>query len=416
MVRATNVETNASRSFATTTQLNAIASNTLSTTSNTTSISDIEGKTDLISITQQHNLDTTKDKVGHIQIDGTNGITSLTIKSGSTPIDADEVSTSGTTNKFATQAQLNKVDYLTVTAATDLNSIRTRSNFILATQQGITGFTVPSGGQPLESKHIDDSSSDEKFTDADGVQALGHLTSDATGITAIQVSASVDIDANDVGTFFTGGSGETANRSGVTNKRVLLIGDDGGMEELDAGAKGQYIASGGTTQDPSWSTLKFPLVSLSGRVTTSYANNFYYGSSSYGWNYPIWSGISFNNTAGNPYARKVNDDYAHCGIVAPMRVNNLRVIGTVRNDSGTEDIKVFLGKVDTPNGSSSQMTLTELGETTISVSTVDLHYDVDMTTTGTVNQGDLVFIGIARASTSSGTRYINFSLSILAEV
>ena len=59
----------------------------------------------------------------HIDIDGGNGITGITIKDGSTAFDADKVS-QGTTNKFATSTQLGKVDNLTITAATDLDTMR----------------------------------------------------------------------------------------------------------------------------------------------------------------------------------------------------------------------------------------------------------------------------------------------------
>lgn len=414
-IRADKIQTNQAKTFATTAQLNSIASNSLSVTSLTDSVSDIEDKTDLIQITEQHNLDNTKDTVGHIQIDGSNGITGFTVKPGSTPMTADEVSTSGTTNKFATQAQLNKVDYLTVTAATSLDSIRTRTNFIQATQQGITGFTVPSGGKPLDADQIDDDSTDSKFTDSDGVQALGHLTSDSTGITAIQVSSSVDIDANDVGVFFGGSAGDTANRSGVSNKRVVLIGSDGGMEELAAGAKGEFLQSGGTTQDPSFSGVPMVIGALSGRVTTRYSSNFYYGSSSYGWNYPLWSNITFNNQTGNPYARNISDDYAHCGIVLAKNASTIKVNGTVRNDSSTSDIEVFLGVTDSPDGSSSNMVLTEIASETVSVSTQDRHYDFELSSTTAVTKGQLLFLAFARTTGASNTTvYLNFSATIIA--
>ena len=63
-------------------------------------------------------------------------------------------------------------------------------------------------------------------------------------------------------------------------------------------------------------SLQVPIVSISARVTAQSTNAYYYGSSSFGWNYPIWSSISFNNQQENPYALQVIDDYAHCGIVA----------------------------------------------------------------------------------------------------
>lgn len=410
VIRATNIETNASRSFATTTQLNSIASNTLSITSNTSSISDIEDKTDLITITAQHNLDTTKDKVGHIQIDGTNGITGLTVKAGSTPLTADEVSASGTTNKFMTQAEKNKLGYLTVTDATNLNTHRQKLSYVGATAQGINSLTLI--GQPVGADKVDDSTSTNKFTDADGVQALGHLTSDATGITQITVSDTIDLDTSDVGAFFAGGSGGTNNRSGVSNKRILLLGSDGGMEEQSAGKTGQILVSGGNTGDPTWEDDVTVIAAASGRVSSQYTNSYYYGSSSYGWNYPIWSSITFNNTSGNPYARNVSDDYAHCGIICPVAFRKVTLTGTIRNDSSTDDLSVFLGKVNPPNGSSSNMVLTEMGTDAVSITTQDLHYDFEIIDTSGVSAGQLLFVGFARTAGTSTTRYLNFSFTI----
>jgi len=211
-IRATKIETDANRSFITQTQKDQI-------TTNQSSISDIEDKTDLISITTQHNLDTTKTKVGHIAAD-TDGITAFTVKATATPLNADQVSTVSTTNKFATQAQLNKVNFLTVTKTTDLDTIQTKTdavtvngagditnlstqgevinfgavadtssytklqvtertnklNHILGDGTGIAAFAVKSGATPLNADQVTDAATTKKFTDADGKTKLGNLT------------------------------------------------------------------------------------------------------------------------------------------------------------------------------------------------------------------------------------------------
>lgn len=68
-----------------------------------------------------------KDKTDHITVDGGNGITSITVKAGSKPLSADQVDDSTATNKFSTAAQLSKVDYLTVSASTDVDDLKTKS-------------------------------------------------------------------------------------------------------------------------------------------------------------------------------------------------------------------------------------------------------------------------------------------------
>ena len=409
VVRASNIQTNASRSFATTTQLNSIASNTLSITSHTDSISDIEDKTDLISISAQHNLDTTKDKVGHIAIDGTNGITSLTIKSGSTPITADEVSTTGTTNKFSTQAQLNKVNYLTITKATNLDTHSQKISYITATSQGITGFTIPGGGQPLTADQVDDGSTSAKFTDADGVQALGHLTSDATGITQIQVSTSVDLNLDDAAALFAGGSGTAANRSGFSNDRIATIEPDGGLGELSSGSKGQWLYSGGTTAAPNWGVPPYVLAAHSTRVSLYYTNRYYMGSSLYGWS----TDTSYSTSQTG--RTSLIDDYAHMGIVAPTDISTLKLYGTIRNDTNAADITAWILKGSRPNGSTSSITLTDLIEVNVTIAAADRHYNMDGTAnSANISAGDLIFVFFQRKELPNGSTLANISYTLHA--
>ena len=455
-------------------------------------VSDINNKVDLISISQQHNLDDTKNRVGNIIIDAqnpTSGLVGFNVKSGSTPLNADQVDQTNTTNKFATQVQLNKVNHLTVSESVNLNTVNTKTGFITVNPSGagdpgiielecagtativtllnvgetssfkkltasertnklnnisgdstgISTFTVKSGSTPLNADQVDDASTTKKFTNASGVRKLGYLVehADEDRIETLKVGTSTsEADVNlfhlhsallsDNDQCTVSGVYQSAcqairgayrlpdpdsDRSGQTGERVVTIDADGDFQEVTDGTKSQVLSTSGAGV-LTFTSLTFPVACVSGRVTTAYQNVYYYGSSSFGWNYPIWQSINFNNQTGNPYARNVIDDYAHCGIVCPMGLKNLRVYGTVRNDSGTENIILFLGKVAPPNGSSSSMVLTELGTSTVTVSTTDRHYNVDFSTTGAVAAGDLIFIGIGRASTASGTRYINFSLSI----
>ena len=245
-IRADKLLTSTDHQLITQTQLNAIASNTVTNASHTTSIGDIEDKTDLISISAQHNLDDTKDKVGHIQIDGSNGITGLTVKAGSTPLTADEVSVSGTTNKFVTTAQKNKIDHLTVTDATNLDTHRQKVSYITATSQGITGFTVPSGGKPLTADQIDDATTGNKFTDADGVQALSHIASDADGITAITTGVGTTIDMEDLSDTVALLPDPDTDRSSQTGAKVLTIASNGAFQEVADGGAGQFLQTNGS--------------------------------------------------------------------------------------------------------------------------------------------------------------------------
>jgi hypothetical protein len=56
------------------------------------------------------------------------GVVSVNTQVGAVVLDSDDISDSGKTNKWASAGQLTKVDYLTVTASTDLDTIRSASH------------------------------------------------------------------------------------------------------------------------------------------------------------------------------------------------------------------------------------------------------------------------------------------------
>ena len=90
----------------------------------------------------------------------------------------------------------------------------------------------------------------------------------------------------------------------------------------------------------------------------------------------------------------------------------MRVIGSVRNDSGTENIEVGLFYGDAPDGDSGHITVTEIDVATVTVSVVDRHYNFEIDTTESLDKGQLLFLGIRRTSTTSGTRYVNFTATL----
>ena len=424
-------------------------------------VSDINDKVDLLNITEQHNLDDTKNRVGNIIIDAqnpTSGLTGFNVKSGATPLNADQVDQTNTTNKFATQPQLNKVNHLTVSESVNLNTVNTKTGFITANAQGagdpgivelecagsasivtllnvgetdsfkkltagernnkldqingdphgggIMSFTVKSGSTPLNADQVDDSSTTKKFTDSTGNTKLGYINIGTSGITSLtnDDGATVSLDIFD--------DLIAEARGGQTGEKVLTVGSDGHFSEVADGTASQVLRTDGSGT-LSFASQTFPVACLSARVTASATNVYYYGSSSFGWSYPIWSSISFNDQQGNPYALNVIDDYAHCGIMATQDYTSFTVRGTIRNDSSNDNLKVGLFKVASPNGSSSTMVLTEIESQAITVSTIDRHYDVNFTSTSGCSAGELLFLGINRTAGSYTTRYINFSISIL---
>ncbi|MGI9587815.1 MAG: hypothetical protein ACR2MR_06370 [Dietzia maris] len=180
------------------------------------------------------------------------------------------------------------------------------------------------------------------------------------------------------------------------------------------GTNGQALTTDGSG-NLSFSTISgggggsssYVLASSSTRVPMYYANRYYFGSSSYGWDTD--TGYSTSSAIDS----SLSDDYAHMGIVAPTAISTLKIIGTLRNDSSADDVDVYVYRGSRPNGSSSNITLTELIDVDISV-TQDRHQNVDATATSAgISAGDLIFVAFKRAG-SNGTKYVNTSYTLHA--
>ena len=384
LTNAGNISTNATNITSTTAVANT--ANSRSTT-NATAITAIEAKTDLITITGATDVDNIRTTTGHITTDGA-GITDFNI-SGSSQV-----------------LQLNNVADTATFVKMQLSERSTKLFHIVGDSTGIAGFAIKSGATPITADQVTDASSTNKFTTAANNTKLGFIT----------VTQAVDLDAmeqdvDDIAVAIDLTNNGDAARSGQTGVEVATFSASGVLGSVSDGTRNQFLKTNGLGV-LSFDSLELPLASISARVTTTNSSGFYYGSSSFGFNYPIWGSINFNNISGNPYALKVNDDYAHTGIRLPFNVSAVRVIGSVRNDSGTENIEVGLFFGDSPNGDSGHIDLTEIDTTEVTVSVVDRHYDFEIDTTQIIGKGKLLFLGIRRTATTSGTRYINFTATI----
>lgn len=431
-VRADNVQTSQSRTFATSAQLTAIATNTtgvannaLNVTNLTSDVSDIQDKTDLLTVTQQHNLDTTKTKVGHITADAT-GISALTIKAGTTPLTADQISTTSTTNKFVSQAEKNKLGFVTVTSSVNLDTVRNTTEAITINGAGrITAFDIQSGTTPLNLDNVSNGTTN-KFVTADDVTKLGNVTLNANDkIESLNIAGAYSggtrvMDLGEMHDLLAGNypngtcpttygylcaiaqsvnDAATANRSGQTGDVVALIDSDGKFKSIDDGTANQFLKTNGSGVI-SWATPKanpYVLAAFSMRVSLNNENNIYVGSSVYGWSHYTWT---YNISAST---LSLSATYSHCGIVVPEAFTKLRVRGTVKNDTAQNNTNVLILHGSRANGSTSNITLTELGSGTAATSTTqDAHENVDFLLTSlNVAAGDLVVVGIQR--TTGGT-------------
>lgn len=123
-----------------------------------------------------------------------NAVVSVNGNTGAVVLDADDIDDSSTTNKFATQSQLDKVDYLTVTQAVDLDTLESDVASLNASSHSAvtlnaddaTQQTLNLSGQEIQvnqaTTSTDGAMSAEDKTKLDGIE---------TGATADQTGAEI---------------------------------------------------------------------------------------------------------------------------------------------------------------------------------------------------------------------------------
>ena len=151
----------------------------------------------------------------------------------------------------------------------------------------------------------------------------------------------------------------------------------------------------------------YVLAAHSGRASMYYANRYYFGSSSYGWD----TDTAFSSSQTS--VTSINDQYAHAGVILPTTCSSIKLFTTIRNDSSATDVDVYLFAGSRPDGSSSNITLTQLGTAKATCSqNRDLHFNADVTASNlNLAEGTLIFFMLRRKGTT-GTQYVNYTYTI----
>ena len=209
---------------------------------------------------------------------------------------------------------------------------------------------------------------------------------------------------NSLAWFEMGSSVVGANRGTQSGKNIVMIDDAGQMQETIPPPSTKYLQST-STGVIKWQLPTFILSTLSGRASMYYAGRYYYGSVYYGFNF-------YNVQTNATVMTSLNDQYANNGIVFPFSGTIIKIHALIRNDSAQDDVSIYLHTGARPGGTSTNITLTEIGNVTAGCSAgQDLYYNADGTFTYAFNEGDLLFISYKRAG-SNGTQYVNFSHTI----
>lgn len=206
--------------------------------------------------------------------------------------------------------------------------------------------------------------------------------------------------------FDAGGALLGEDRSTQTGQNVTAVDAAGSFQEIPPPTIGTGFLSSSST-----GALRFlkPLTILStksGRVSMYYANRYYYGSSYYGFSF-------YNVSSGQPSITSLNDQFANNGIVLPDSGSGFQIASIIRNDSSVEDITIYLHIGARPNGSSTNITLTEVGNVTATIPAggQDLYFNADATFSHPFTKGKLLFVSYKRGGGNYST-YVNFSHTI----
>lgn len=174
-----------------------------------------------------------------------NAVDSVNTQTGAVVLDADDIADSTTTNKFATAGQLTKVDHLTVTAATDLDTIRGRVNeldsaVVLQGSWDASGGSFPSGTTAGDSYVVSTTGTVDGVTFTDGDRLLSLTDSASTTTYAsnwlkLDYTDRVNTVNGETGTVVltTGDITEDTDANYVTDAEKTVIGNTSGTNTGD---------------------------------------------------------------------------------------------------------------------------------------------------------------------------------------
>lgn len=140
-----------------------------------------------------------KDNVGSSSEVGGGAVDSVNSQTGVVVLDADDISDAATTNKYATQAQLDKVDYITVTQAVDLDTIESDT--------ATNNAKVSADGSVTSHSDVTDAGSGAIITAQERID-IGTAVQPGDDLTSSELMSQGDVYSNISSFNFTGTSGD----------------------------------------------------------------------------------------------------------------------------------------------------------------------------------------------------------------
>ena len=240
--------------------------------------------------------------------------------------------------------------------------------------------------------------------------AVGHLILDPDGELQITPSGNMTLDCGLGNTFksdnpvmikeipsaYTDSStyGQIWVKNSSPNELYFTTGDGDDIQLTD----GTSIAGGGG------GSSKVMLASQSGRVNTNNTGRYYYGNTTYGWDYHAPSSYDTSPT-GLSYL------YTHGGVVVPFGLSKIGLNAAIRASS-TNDFEAY-AYIGTPSwGNTTATTLVERIALTKSSPTTNRFYNLSGTYTGSISANDIIVIFLR---SSGGTQYLYYSYTLWGE-
>lgn len=139
-------------------------------------------------------------------------------------------------------------------------------------------------------------------------------------------------------------------------------------------------------------------------------NIVYIGSNNYGWNDARdWATMSVDSsTSGGPL---LSHQQQHAGIICPTNISQLTIKAQVQLKAADGVIAVKVYKANRVSGGSNNLTLEEIGSSTVEQTSNQFH-NHDIVGTTSVTAGQLIFVGVGKRSAGNGQKpRFNFTLT-----
>ena len=240
-----------------------------------------DSKTDTLNFAAGSNVTiTTTAASDTVTISASGDVASVNGQTGAVTLDADDISDASTTNKFATSAQLTKVDFITITQAVDLDTLESNVATNNAKVSNVTtNLSTTANGTSLVINSSDGTNAsipaattsawgamtDEDKTKLDGIEASADVTDSAnvtSALGSISVTAHNDVTSAGSGAIITSAersklSGISANAD-VTATALPLISSDvtiGDASDVTVTTSGGLTVTGDLTVNGTTTTV-----------------------------------------------------------------------------------------------------------------------------------------------------------------